>query len=323
MHFPRQNPIHRIWKHFEKISWFAFASILLASLLSFGGRFSWLLDSISHFRVQIFQAALLAAGFCLWVRRFKCAGAILCVAAFNYIFILPLYMGSPDSLGSSKPVRAMLLNLNAENHNTDLVLNSIRNADPDILLLAEATPDWAFELSVLATNYPHLVLEPRDDCFGIMLLSKYPLGHEKVVEIGTAGVPSIVTDIYLPDGEISLIGTHPLPPINQNYYNQRNTQLGALPAVVKNQRYPVLLIGDLNVSPWSHWFKKLLKDSGLKNSMIRFGFQPSWPNNNPLLRIPLDHMLHHRDILIHNRVVGGDVGSDHFPVIIDFSLQKD
>jgi endonuclease/exonuclease/phosphatase (EEP) superfamily protein YafD len=86
------------------------------------------------------------------------------------------------------------------------------------------------------------------------------------------------------------------------------------------QKHPVLLIGDLNVSPFSYWFRRVVCESGLKDSTKGFGFQPSWPSHNRLLRIPVDHVLHSPEIIIHNRVVLGDVGSDHFPVVVAFSL---
>ena len=103
----------------------------------------------------------------------------------------------------------------------------------------------------------------------------------------------------------------------------RNDQLAALPAVVKEQKYPVLLIGDLNTTPWSSHFKRLVNKSGLKNSMKGFGHQPSWPSDQFFLRIPLDHILHAPEIAIHNRMILKDVGSDHFPVIVDFALTDD
>jgi len=153
-----------------------------------------------------------------------------------------------------------------------------------------------------------------------MLLSKVPLTHTNVLQIGEAGVPSILATAHLPQGEFSIIGTHPLPPISANYSKHRNLQLAALPLLIRAQKNPVLLLGDLNASPWSPYFGRLLKDSGLKNSMKGFGFQPSWPSNNRFLRIPIDQVLHSPEITVHRRAVGADVGSDHLPVIIDFSL---
>jgi len=214
----------------------------------------------------------------------------------------------------------MLMNLNDSNGNTREVLESIGQFSPDVLLLEEVTPKWAHELEILKETYPYCIAKPQDGCFGIMMLSKYPLEHGQVVQIGNAGVPSIIAEMYSPQGVVSIIGTHPLPPIGAEYANYRNNQLAALPAVVKEQKHPVLLIGDLNVTPWSPYFTHLISESELKNSMTGFGHQPSWPSTMFFMRIPLDHMLHSDGIIIHNRMIGHNVGSDHLPVIVDFSM---
>ena len=294
--------------------------LAVATLLGLIGRLHWIADLFSHFRVQYMQICLVLIGVALWRRQNKRAIALILLACLNYAFVLPLYFGKPAP-PTGPTARAMLINLSASNGNTDLVLNAIRKANPDILLLEEVTSKWSDELTVLEANYPYRIAEPQDGCFGIMLLSKYPLARERVVEIGGAGVPSIIADIHFPQNTVSMIGTHPLPPTGAEYSKHRNNQLAELPDVVKAQQFPVLLIGDLNTSPWSPHFIRLLRDSGLKNSMKGFGFQPSWPKNNRFLRIPLDHVLHSQEITIHSRAVGGDVGSDHFPVIVDFSIR--
>lgn len=285
--------------------------------ISFLGRWVWIFDLFSHFRVQIFQLCLVLIGIALWRRKNKQAAVLALLACLNYAAVLPFYFGKPAP-ASGPTVRAMLMNLNAANGNTAQVLAAIQEMKPDILLLEEVTTKWSSELSGL--DYPYRVADIRNDCFGIMLLSKVPLSYTNVVQIGEANVPSILATAHVAQGEISIIGTHPLPPISAVYSKHRNNQLAALSQFVRDQKKPVLLIGDLNISPWSPHFTRLLKNSGLKNSMKGFGFQPSWPANNRFLRIPIDHMLYTSGIVIRNRVVGTDVGSDHLPVIVDFSL---
>jgi endonuclease/exonuclease/phosphatase (EEP) superfamily protein YafD len=266
------------------------------------------------------QLCLPLIGIALWQRWNKRAIALVVLAAINYSFVLPLYFGKPE-VPATKPARAMLMNIYAGNGNTEQVLEAIRTADPDLLLLEEVTPKWEQELKVLKKTYTYRISKPQDDCFGIMLLSKVPLERDKIIEIGTAGVPSIIAEAHFPMGVISVIGTHPLPPMGSIYSSHRNNQLEALPLQVQKQQYPVLLIGDLNTTPWSPYFKNLIEASGLKNSMKGFGFQPSW-TGNAFLKIPLDHILHSEEIIIHNRMIGPAVGSDHRPVIVDFSLTK-
>jgi len=302
----------------DRLCVMAGAGLAVATLLGFLGRFFWVFDLFSHFRVQLFQAALVLIGIAIWKRKNKQLIAFALLACLNYAFVLPFYFGKSPA-ATEQPARAMLMNVLASNSNTEQVLAAIEAADPDLLVLEEVTPEWAAKLVEL--NYPHRIADVRDDCFGIMLLSKHPLSNTNAVYVGTADVPTITANVHLPQGEIFLIGTHPVPPVSAAYSRHRNSQLVALATLVEKQKKPVLLIGDLNTSPWSAHFARLLKESGLQNSMKHFGFQPSWPANNRLLRIPIDQMLHSPEILIHNRAIGGDVGSDHLPVIVDFSVQ--
>ncbi len=294
--------------------------ILIATLFGFLGRLHWFLDLFSHFRVQYVQLSLAPLFIALWRRRYKWAVALVLIVCVNYAFVLPLYLGKPAP-ATEKPIRAMLMNINAGNGNTRQVIGSIEKFEPDLLLLEEVTPTWARELEVLDSTYPYRVAEPQEGCFGIMLLSKHPLEHVTIVNIGLAGVPSITADIHLPGGVLSFIGTHPLPPIGAAHAGHRNHHLAELPRIVKPQRHPVLLVGDLNTTPFSHGFRRLLHEAHLANSMKGYGYQPSWPSFNRFLRIPLDHVLHSPEIIIHTRMVDGDVGSDHLPVIVDFSVR--
>jgi endonuclease/exonuclease/phosphatase (EEP) superfamily protein YafD len=82
----------------------------------------------------------------------------------------------------------------------------------------------------------------------------------------------------------------------------------------------LVLLGDLNTTSWSPHFRDLINTAGLKDSRAGFGIQPTWPAGTPPLWIPLDHCLVSPEIKVHDRRVGPNVGSDHFPVIVEFSL---
>lgn len=316
---PKYHPKQR--DNFLKITWALVALLGLASLLGFAGRLHWALDLFSHFRVQYAQLALVGAGVCLWVRFNKSALGFIVVFLINYALVFPLYFGKPKAPPTKQPMRAMLMNLYAGNDDSEAVLNAVKKVNPDLLLLEEVTPEWAEKLAELDETYPYRIAEPRSDNFGIMLLSKYPLLEGVVVEIGNSGVPSIIVDVLTPAGTITLVGTHPLPPIGKEYASRRNSQLQELAAVVRNQKKPVLLMGDLNTSPWSPHFQRMLRDAQLHDSMKGYGFQPSWTSPIKFLKIPLDHLLYTDGIVVRDRMIGGKIGSDHRPVILDFNLR--
>lgn len=297
--------------------------ICVSTVFGFLGRFSWLLDLFSHFRVQ-YAIGLSVLGILLLVgRRPRTAATFLGFVCLNLALILPLYLGGSTVKVDPRPkLRVMLLNVNTRLGDPDRVREVIEAADPDILVLEEISSQWLSELAGLTTSHPHSLTEPREDNFGIGLFSKLPLVEGEVVYIGNAEVPSIQATLRTADTDLYVFATHPLPPIGRDYSRWRNEQLSRLPDYVQSN-LPTLLLGDLNVTPWSYHFRRLLARSGLRDSTKGYGVQPTWPNRNPLLRIPIDHCLHSEHIAIVNRQVGEDVASDHYPLIVDFVIRTE
>jgi endonuclease/exonuclease/phosphatase (EEP) superfamily protein YafD len=97
----------------------------------------------------------------------------------------------------------------------------------------------------------------------------------------------------------------------------RNGQLRAIAARAKKSNAPVIVLGDLNFTPWSPYFRELLRDGGLRNTSQGHGLHASWPALLPMGRIPLDHCLVSPEIRVSNKQVGPYIGSDHLPVMVE------
>ncbi|MCI5133171.1 MAG: hypothetical protein D3904_17065, partial [Candidatus Electrothrix sp. EH2] len=152
------------------------------------------------------------------------------------------------------------------------------------------------------------------------LFDKGECTEQSIIFPGNTALPSILAVIRIQQRDVRLLATHPMPPIGPELSRLRNQQLNRLPQYVDTS-LPVLLLGDLNISPWSPHFSRLLQRTRLRNSMRGFGVQATWPSANPLFGIPLDHVLHSDHIVILNRTVGPDAGSDHLPVIVDCAFR--
>jgi endonuclease/exonuclease/phosphatase (EEP) superfamily protein YafD len=291
-----------------------------ATVLGFLGRFSWFLDLFSHFRVQYAVAlgifgAILAIG-----HRLRVATAFLAFAFVNSLQVIPLYVGGTRAPNQGRAVfRALQLNVSTDWGNADQVRSLIIKAKPDFIVLEEISFKWMGDLAWLTNAYPLFLTEPREDNFGIGLFSKLPLEKGEVVYIGAAGVPSIIATVVLESTNLQVVATHPLPPAGGEYSRLRNHQLELLPDYLSGTT-PLLLLGDLNTTPWNYHFRKLISQTGLRNSAKGFGVQATWPTFLPLLGIPIDHCLHSPSITIVERKVGGSVSSDHYPLVIGFMV---
>jgi endonuclease/exonuclease/phosphatase (EEP) superfamily protein YafD len=291
----------------------------LATAFGFLGEYSWWLDLFSHFRAQyLIGLSALAITFLLR-RRLKTAAIMLIFAGINLAVILPLYSdAAANNSNPSRSIRVMLINVNSQTGDPVRVAEVVRSFDPDVLVLEEINQRWVQALETLNASYPHRKVRPRNDNFGIGLYSKYPLAGSRVVSLGDSGVPTILSLLEVEGGRLQMIATHPLPPAGADYARRRNQQLDLLPSLL-DPSVPQILLGDLNTTPWNVYFLRLLQRSGLKDSSVGWGLQPSWPSLGLPFRIPLDHCLHSPELQVVNRMIGPRVGSDHFPLIVDLN----
>ena len=46
--------------------------------------------------------------------------------------------------------------------------------------------------------------------------------------------------------------------------------------------HPLILMGDFNTTPWSLAFRRLIRQTGLRNAAAGFGYLATWPVNRPI-----------------------------------------
>lgn len=296
----------------------------VASVFGFLGSYWWFFDLFSHFRVQYLVALTLATCLLLIPRRYPRSVFFAAFAIVNLLAIAPLYYGL-EAQGAHNPsatYRSLLLNVNTETGKPDQVAGAIRELHPDIIALEEVNERWVALLSSALTAYPYSKTEPREDNFGIALYSKFPIINGEVREIGEAGLPSVIAELQLPSGPLTVILTHPLPPAGPENSRLRNEQLTRIGETARQAKSPVLLLGDLNATPWSACFKPLLKQANLRDASQGHGVLPTWPTFLPIMLIPLDHCLHSAGVRPMRESLGPKTGSDHYPVVLDFVLSS-
>ena len=191
---------------------------------------------------------------------------------------------------------------------------------PDIVAVLEVDDDWAAALEGLAEQFPHQLIRPRPDNFGIAVLSRWPLVDPQVVAFSETGFPSIIATVRRESGDFRFIATHPYPPFNGRATEALLVHLAGVAEVVESSPVPCIVAGDLNATPWSRPFRELLARSGLVDTAVGHGVQPTWHAHLPAPRIPIDHVLVPPAAVVLRREVGPDIGSDHFPVEAELIL---
>ena len=302
---------------------------ILAAIFAFLGETHWVADLVCQLRIQIaiglFVLMLLLALARSWWWM------LICLIGFsvNAIPIWPYaaaYVEGPGpretAAAESDQLKLMSLNLLTRNRKWDEVIESIRDASPDFLVLMEIDSVWQQECErELAADYPYVAFESREDNFGIALLSKFPWSQIEVFNSQTLELPSIdVTIPGLGSKPLRIIATHPIPPMNQKHWSARNEQLLNVAARFDDSTSN-LMVGDFNISPWSPNFNRVVAAGNLVDAAEPFGPVPTWyvfPTWIGGLKI--DHVLTSDDVSIQELKIGHDVGSDHRAVIVDFDF---
>jgi len=302
------------------------AVLAAATVAGFLDRAWWPFELFTHFRVQYLLGLALVVAVAFLTRRRRSAVVFSVFAGLNLALIAPLYFGADaPPPGSAPRLRITLLNVLTSNDRHEDVLAMVRERDPDLLFLMETSERWLSSLSPLCERYPYVVSRARSDNFGIALYSKVPFERAEIVTLRGADVPSVVARILVGGEAVTLIGTHPVPPVLAYRARLRNRQLDAVAQLAASTEGRVIVLGDLNCSPWSFYFRRLLEQGGLRDSAKGQGVRLTWPTSVKLfpLRIPIDHCLLGPGFAVLETEVGDAVGSDHFPLHLTLALTDD
>jgi len=292
----------------------------LGTVAGFLGKLYWILDNFSAFRVQYCFVLSVCAVILGVGKRYKMSALAFVFAMLNLVLILPFYFGEDAGHSAQEPLKLMMFNVNTWNSGYDAVLDYVKEVDPDFVALLELNPVWWRNIEPLLERYPYYEKRLHSDNYGVAFLSKYPMNAEVVTGLCNLDVPSIIADVEYDEQKLTVITTHPLPPVGELYFTNRNQQLENLAQLASSIEGNIILAGDLNTAPWSVFFSEFVDDSGLRDSSRGFGVQPSWPTMVPFLYTPIDHCLVSENVVIHDRQTGPDLGSDHLPVVVEFSL---
>jgi len=319
---------HRLSREKTKRSHVSLAGLLAAgaflasvgTLLGFLGELHWLMDLFAHFRLQYAAGLLLCMITLCLLRAWRTALVLSPFLFVNLWTMAPYYLPTRTLAGAQDSMRAVHLNVQTNNTRYTDTVEQLLEVDADIIVLAEVDEAWMKHLEALRSRFPHVFAEPRSDNFGIALFSRWRYSHASIVDPARANVPAILAHVRTPHGMLGIVGIHTLPPVNARYVADRDRQLAEIPGLVDAAGPATLVLGDLNTTPWSASFRKMIRDSALVDCALGRGLQPTWPTSNWLVMIPIDHCLRTPRVTITDKRSLPAIGGDHLGSIVDFAF---
>ena len=313
---------HSLQRFLSDLAWCLRAGISLALLFSclpYLDSFNLGIDLISHFRLQYTFIGAFGAIWFIAQRQYRWSVPGLLCCALNIYAFLPLYGGgTKPALGATKTL--LMLNVYTANPEKDAVVSAIEALHPDVIVGVEVDEKWRAALGKLST-LPHQIFLPRDDNFGIGILSNEPLQHAEC-RVWVTGLPPMCrAELQWLGTQFALLGIHTVPPRSPNGFASREQQLQLVRESLAKETLPMVVAGDLNTSMWSPGYRRFMAGSRLKQSRNGFGVIPTWPSVFPLLRVPIDHALFSDEFQIVDISRVTVPGSDHFGILVKVALR--
>ncbi len=317
--------------HLSRAAWSRAVSIALigtaaASLAALLAPVGWPFELFAHFRWQVGAAALALLLASLVLRR-PWMMVVACVTVL--LQWLPGILVSGRAVAhepaartcSDDPLRVVTANAWLANIDHAALVAWLRDSDADIIALQEITPRWASALEPLARTYPYRKVIPREDPYGIALLSRWPIAGVQTMDFSGDGMPSLVADVDVQGRKLRVIALHTRWPVTPELQAARDRTLEQAAALALTRPDATILLGDLNLTPYAPAFARLVSESGLQDALAGEAWRPTWQAGFWPLALPIDHVLVPRRSCVTGHEIGGYVGSDHRPLQVTLRLR--
>lgn len=298
------------------------AVLVVLSALSFLGTSHWAFELLSHLRVQFAAAAALLVAVALLTRQWRTAVLMCVLAAIHGVPPAAYVLWPSGAQAHAAPSEADTLPLTVSYHNLrnsaadyDALFAHLDRARPDVLVLTEMDYGRRADLfHGLRKRLKYFGATPGPSIFNVAVFSRFPLTEVSRM-LKTANNWPMLHVRVCPEEErrcLRVVALHAHPPLGQ-WAEVRNTALREAAAEAKDGEESVIVVGDLNCTPWSPYFKKMLAWGGLRNDN-RAGLVGTWVSRSPFLGLAIDHVLLGRGVEEQERQIGPAFGSDHFMV---------
>lgn len=314
---------------FEAISLCFAALFILAALLPFSDSPAWWIRILDFPRLHIFVGTSLTLAAVVvshalgggllaplpLTATILLSGALI-VDAWRIFPYLPIAPTQVERVDGDADLRIVTTNVQMQNRDFDRWRSVVLAAEPDVIAAVEVDEWWAERLERL--DFEHVLSHPREDTYGLVLLSRFPLEAQAVEHLVEDSVPSLWVSLSVADRALRLVVVHPRPPRPdiQQSSTFRDAELVRVGKTLRDHEGAAVVVGDLNDVAWSHTTRLFQRLSGLLDPRRGRGMYTTFHADHVWGRAPLDHVFHSDHLALCEMRVLEHVGSDHFPMLV-------
>lgn len=241
-------------------------------------------------------------------------------------FLLLWWVGRPVPVApvfAEAPERIRILTANLFVHNDDptRLLAYIRETHPDVVMLQEFDPEWQARLRPLEHMYPEHFACARGPGGDLDLGVYWRLPDVRARSLVQDGLPGCLLEVEVLGQHLALLNLHTAAPFTASRAKRHTEQMHALAQWLELEPRDVVVVGDLNSTPWTPLFRETLAATKLRSARTGIGVLGTWPAYLGPIATPLDHVLFREGILRASGCwLGPYFGSDHLPLLVDLEV---
>jgi len=303
--------------------------LVVAGLLTLMADNFWLADLAANLRFQLVMAGSVGLAAAVLLKHRVLAAVQLLLLMFHGSWFLHPVECAPHAVGPAD-VTVTTINVYRMNLQYDRISSALRKQSADVIAVLEICDALLDHLrKELAGSHPYVLARPQNDGnFGIAIFSAFPLDNAEIFSLSGSS-PSLTASVCIRERSCRVIATHPMSPMNSRNFDSRNRHLRQLGERIQTWRdseplVAMVLMGDLNLTPWSPHFAAFQQASGLVRTSGPFDVKATWyAGPSFIFGLTIDHCLVTPEFFCVTHTVGSDVGSDHRPVTVGLMLDTE
>lgn len=301
-------------------------------LLSFTASFLWIGELLVHFISQYVWISALLLCFALYVRNipYSIGAGLITLASLSLI----LWTNAHSAVFAKDGVYSASFSLASYNKyygnaNAKRITSWLKQEDaPDIVVIHEIelgevdqlikdNPDYAYSALMNGTKYP------RNRS---LVLSRFPIKNAKSIRFeakATGATREYLKASVTPPAKaglpaFTLFVMHPKTPLYPKNRHIRNAEFEQVGKDAAETTGPIVIAADLNCTPFSPAFQKMVGMAGLRFVSSSLIPKPTWPAPFIIepLQIRIDHVLISDDLVPAELKRLNPMGSDHYPLTV-------
>ncbi len=305
------------------------ALVYFASFVFFlgmvAGYFGWVhpaFDSFSAFRLHFAVLTFISSLLLVFIGGWLGGLSFIVAAAFAlYATLTPNFVIQANAFEKAARYRLLQINVRFNNPTPKQLLRLIASTKPDVITAQEVTSRWRDEFATIKAAYPYQLYCAAHRKIGdVAILSRRPFVDVASNYCGQ-GAAIAVQNIDFGGRVVEFASLHLYWP----WPHQQPTQVKEMRPIFESlglENRPLIIAGDFNAPRWSHTaheiarYSRTLSINYIGASWLPFEIPQTWTK---WAGLPIDNVFSSAlDILSIQTQT--NIGSDHLPMLIEFSL---